>query len=112
MEVIMKATLTVTRDKSPEKSGNMHEKEIVVLAKCIVKVGYVCTVYFPTHHDADSYRQHNLYHNQNAKVVNIRRKGGLDLEITSGPVKGSITKNVDPTNLFFWGPFISQAGNG
>lgn len=108
----MKTDLTVTRDKSPQKSGGMQEKEIVVLAKCVIRIGYVCTVYFPSHDDADSYRAHRLYHQQNAKVVKIRQKGGLDLEMTTGPAKGSISENVDPTNLFFWGPFTSSTGCG
>lgn len=90
----------------------LQEKELVVLAKCVIKVGYFCTVYFPTHDDPESYREHCLYHEQNAKVVRIRQRGGLDLEMTTGEATGEIVKDIDPTNIFFWGPFTSTTGKG
>lgn len=108
----METALTVAPSLSPERLEGEEQKELAVLAKCIIKIGYVCTVYYPSHHDAESYRDHRMYHEQNARVVRIHKKGGLDLEMTTGPAKGSISENVDPTNLFFWGPFSSSTGVG
>ncbi len=108
----MPTTTAVVPNEPAKNPQGVQEKEIAVLAKCVIRIGYVCTVYYPIHYDADSERQHRLYHNENAKVVSIRQEGSLDLEMTTGPAKGKIIEYVDPTNLFFWGSFISSTGVG
>jgi hypothetical protein len=110
--ILMGATLTAASGNSLMKSDDAQGKEMVVLAKCIIKVGYVCTVYYPNHDDPESYENHEMYHEQNARVIRIHEKGGVDLEMTTGPARGKICENVAPTNLFFWGPFSSSTGNG
>ena len=107
----MSSSIEVTKEACLEDQDCEQGRDMAVLAVCRIKVGYVCTIYYPTHGDVESFCDHERYHEQSAEVIKVR-KDSLDIRVTSGPRKGDVLKETDPTELFFWGPFTSKTNCG
>jgi hypothetical protein len=89
------------------KGEGLQEKKLAVSAMCVIRIGDVCTIDYPSHHDPESYRFHLACDGQSARVVKIHADhDGVDLELLTGSAQGRVVKKITPAILFFSGPFI------